>query len=364
MARARPDAGFALPLAVFLISVLTLMLTAVFTKLDGDRVLAHTSGATVSALAVAKGGLHSYLASREARPPDGDSLRINVTGGFVDVVANVVRKPSDTLANWLFIIRSTGHVIEPAQGADPQAVRTIAQYAQWQTGRMNLPGVFTAANGLKKKQGSIIDVRGADQSTCGAATEFTCGPATVPGIRVPQGGDPGPTGVDPPPLVGGTGREVALETNIDWVALFGGGFTPDYTLPGPAVRMDGTYSSQLITGNATLGGGLVITGTGLLIVTGDLIIQSSFSAPTTTWNGVILVGGAIDFRASTTQINGMVVSGLDKQLPAGAVPPENLGGLNLTINIWHNSCNIHESLKRLTGFAPITNGWVDNWATY
>lgn len=356
MPRARSDAGFALPLVLFLISVLTLMLTAAFAKLEGDRRLAYSSGATVSALAIAKSGLNSYLSTRVARPPNGDSLRINVTGGFADVVAYEVRKPLDTLANWLFIVRSTGYVIEPTQGADPQAVRTIAEYAQWQTGRMDIRGAFTAANGLKKVKGTTVDMRGADQSTCGAPT--------VPGVRVPQGGDPGSTGINPPPSVGGTGREVALETNIDWVALFGGGFTPNYALAGPTVRMDGTYSSQLITGNATLGGGLVTTGTGLLIVTGDLTIQSSFSTPTTSWYGVILVGGVIDFKATTTRIYGMAVSGLDKQLPEGAVPPENFGGSNLTVNIWHNSCFIQQSLQRLTGFAPIANGWVDNWATY
>ena len=169
-------------------------------------------------------------------------------------------------------------------------------------------------------------------------------------------------GVVPPPLASGTGTEVALETNIDFPALVGGGFTPDYTLAGPTARMDGTYSSQLITGNATLGGGLVTTGTGLLIVTGDLTIKSTFSTPTTTWYGIILAGGSIAFQASTTRIHGMVVSGLNKQLPAGSEPPENFGGTNVTI--WHNSCLIQQTLQRLTGFAPITNGWVDNWATY
>ncbi|MBI2403379.1 MAG: hypothetical protein HYV20_11735, partial [Gemmatimonadetes bacterium] len=178
MSRRRSDAGFALPLVVFLIGVMTLMLTAGFARVAGDRRLAHSSGDAVSALAIAKSGLHSYLSTQATRPPDGDAQRINVTGGFADVVAYAVRKPSDTLANWLFIVRSTGRVIEPTLGADPQAVRTIAQYTQWQTGRMDIRGAFTAANGLKKKSGGTIDVRGADQSTCG-------GP-TVPGVRVPQ----------------------------------------------------------------------------------------------------------------------------------------------------------------------------------
>ncbi|MBI2403385.1 MAG: hypothetical protein HYV20_11765, partial [Gemmatimonadetes bacterium] len=156
--------------------------------------------------------------------------------------------------------------------------------------------------------------------------------------------------------------EVALETNIDFPALAGGGFTPDYKLAGPAARMDGNYSSQLITGNATLGGGLVTTGTGLLIVAGDLTIQSTATAPTTTWYGVVLVGGQITFKASTSRIFGMAVSGLNKQLAAGAEPPENFGGTNVTI--WHDACKIQQTLSRLTGFAPITNAWVDNWATY
>ncbi|MBI2614712.1 MAG: hypothetical protein HYW52_03325, partial [Gemmatimonadetes bacterium] len=178
MSRRRSDAGFALPLVVFLIGVMTLMLTAGFARVAGDRRLAHSSGDAVSALAIAKSGLHSYLSTQATRPPDGDAQRINVTGGFADVVAYAVRKPSDTLANWLFIVRSTGRVIEPTLGADPQAVRTIAQYTQWQTGRMDIRGAFTAANGLKKKSGGTIDIRGADQSACGAPT--------VPGMRVPQ----------------------------------------------------------------------------------------------------------------------------------------------------------------------------------
>jgi len=354
VSRARPDAGFALPFAVFLISVLTLLLTAAFTKVDGDRRLAYSSGDGVTVLAIAKSGLQGYLSTQVTRPPDGDSLRINVTGGYADVVAHVVRQPADPLANWLFIVRSTGHVIEPPLGADPQAVRTIAQYAQWQTGRMDIRGAFTAANGLKKRTGGTIDVRGADQSTCGAPT--------VPGMRTPANWQANIAGVDPPALSSGTGMEVALETNIDFPALIGGGFTPDYTLAGPAARMDGTYSSQLITGNATLGGGLVISGTGLLIVAGDLTIQSTPMTPTTTWYGVILVGGKINFNASTSRIYGMAVSGLNKQLPEGAEPPENFGGTNVTI--WHDACRIQQTLSRLTGFAPIANAWVDNWATY
>jgi len=32
--------------------------------------------------------------------------------------------------------------------------------------------------------------------------------------------------------------------------------------------------------------------------------------------------------------------------------------------VQYNSCRIRDALAKLTGFAPIPNGWVDNWATY
>lgn len=356
MTRARGEAGFALPFAVFLIMILTFMFAASSARFMGERFLAESSGATVSAQAVARSGLQSYLASQTTRPNDGDSVRINVVGGYTDVIATVVRRPADTLANWLFIVRSTGHVIEPMLGPAPQAQSTTAQYVQWQSGRIDVRGAFTAANGLGRRSGTTIDIRGEDQSSCGGGT--------VPGVRVPSGGDPGSSGITPDPVVYGWGADVARETNIDWAALSGGGFNSDYTGTNTAVRMDGTYSTQLITGNATLGGGIVTTGTGLLIVTGDLAIQSSFMTPTTTWNGIIVVGGVINFKATTTQINGMAVSGLAQPLPAGDEAPANFGETNKTVAIWHHACNIRQSLAGLTGFAPIRNGWVDNWAGF
>ena len=94
MARARPDAGFALPFTVFLISVLTLVLTAAFAKLDADRRLAYSSGATLSALVIAnnahgQGNLHIHAAGFNKQIRDGRD-------GWGDVeCVRLVRKKGD-----------------------------------------------------------------------------------------------------------------------------------------------------------------------------------------------------------------------------------------------------------------------------
>ncbi|MBI4421018.1 MAG: hypothetical protein HY560_09350, partial [Gemmatimonadetes bacterium] len=262
MPRLETRDGFALPFTIFLVAILTLMLTAAFGKVQSDRRVADASGATVSALAIAKGGLHQYLGSQgTTRPPSGDSVRINVTGGYADVVARVMRKPADTLANWLYIVRSTGHMIDPTQGADPQAVRTIAQFAQWQMGRIDVRAALVSVNKLDDKKAGDPDsaINGIDLASCAPAAQDTFGLLIPTGSNVPNVNIAGsPQGLYAP---GWNQGPLADSTHIDWNALINGGFAADYTSNG-TIRLDNAFPSQLVTGNATLNG----SGTGLLIV--------------------------------------------------------------------------------------------------
>lgn len=353
-----PRSGFALPLTIFLIAIVSLMLTTAFTRVQTDRRIGHSSGASVNAMAIAKASLQNYLGTRTSRPANGDSVRVNMTGGYADVIAQVVRRPADTLANWLFVVRSVGYVIDPTQGADPQAVRTIAQFAQWQTGRMDVLASFTAINGL---------------TNTGGNGEFTgndgCGtlPA-VNAIRVHSTGAPTlspytSNGASPNVLASGTKAATATATNIDWKALTGGGFTPDYTSQNDVRVNDNTYPTQLILSDSAVlndpaGGGFTI-GWGLIIAPGNLWVTGD----NVQWYGVVLVGGTITFNANTQRFDGLVVSGLDEQLGvAVGTGGFTTGSKNLDID--YDSCRITDALARLTGFAPLTNAWVDNWATY
>jgi hypothetical protein len=350
MTRPHREAGFALPITVFIVTLVTLMLAAIFVRVEADRRIAESSGSSVDAIAIAHSGLQRYFAHYDtlgSRPPDGDSLRLNVTGGFADVVAHFVQRPADSIANLTYLVRSTGRLIQPTQGSDPQAQRTVAQFAQWQTGTLDVVAAFTAANRFDDpdEDDPTLDIRGVDQ--CGVR------PATT-GIRVPGSPPSYPPIVTGSPAVsgGGNGTGVAGETDIDWNAVIAGGFLPDYTA---LINLD-TWSSYFINGDATLN---TASGSGLLVVTGDLTLGGAGSS----WRGVILVGGRIIFSGTLNDLRGVVVSGLEYM--SGGTPPTGYWGPeDTTTRIWYHSCYVDSALTAVSGFAPIPNAWIDNWATY
>ncbi len=353
------ERGFALPITIFIVTIVTIMLAAIFVRVSADRRMAESTGATVDAVAIAHSGLQRYFAHYDSlvtRPTDGDSLRFNVTGGYADVVAHFVRRPADTTENQMYVVRSMGRVIEPTEGAEPQAVRRVAQFAQWQTANIDdVVAAFTAPNGVRKIPNGYIEIWGHDQCA-------TPGPSKR-GLRAPWGPLPDPIpdsdiqGVAFPPGApsvweGGNGYNVAAATDIDWPTIVSGGFEPDFT---SAQLQNWNWSSQMIAGNLILQD---TWGSGLLIVTGDL----EFRGATVDWYGLILVGGEIRFNAATTFVRGLVVSGLDELLTGTNPPRGDIGGT--TIRIWYDSCHVADALRSLTGFTPISNAWVDNWATY
>jgi hypothetical protein len=338
------ERGFALPTAIFFVALLTLLLTAALLKVQGDRRVADSTGAAVTAVTVAQSGLQTYIGTQTTRPPDGDSTRINVVGGYTDVVALYAQR-KDTM-NPLYIIRSTGHVIDPTQGADPRASRTVAQFVQWQSaGTLNTyPAVFTARNGLTNWNGNgTFNLTQADSATCGGSV--------AAGITVPNN-KPDPSKAPPATILyeeapGQLGQLNVL--GVDWATLIGPYFKPTYA----GMTNPNTWSSYRIAGNYTL----TTSGSGLLIVTGDLTISG-----TVTWAGVILVGKRIIFTGGTgsvATISGLLVTGLDGTAGLGTV-----GGTGLTQNIRYNTCNLRRALQFLTGFNAVTNAWIDNWGTY
>jgi len=361
MGRHLSERGFALPLTLFIVALMTIILSAALVQVEVDRRVAESAADDVDVVAIAQSGLQRYLATtnldgcyRALRPPDRDSLRINVTGGYADVVAHVIKRPvppADTLAPWSYVVRSTGRVIEPTMGADPRAARTVAQYADWSSGWLDGLGAFVAANGLTRTPGGSGELRGADQApSCRAAVSRLRVAGTLPDLSgYNQDGEA---------AVGGyTSVNLANATNINWARTIGGGLQPgynyvrtwDFSWPPP---------TMLVQGNATLGAsGAYTYGWGLLIVTGNLRVLGSFVQ----WWGVVLVGGKIDFDASDQRFDGMVVSGLNAQLGA-LVPPGSIGGDYLDID--YDSYYVRLALLSLAGFGPINNGWVENWASY
>lgn len=358
------EAGFALPLVLFLVALLTALLAAGLTRVRTERQITEASDAMTMATAVAWNGLQTYVGTlnldaceRPIRPPDGDSVRINVPGGYAEVVARVVRRPPDSLANWLYLVRSTGYAIAPAGGPTPIATHTAVQFAEWQSGLLSLPAAFTAANGLTRTPGGTGQFHGADESAMAG-----CQAAPLAALRVPAGGTPSLYDYDltgnPYVWESGTSAGVVTGAHLDWGrTLTPGAIVPDYA----TVQLDDpSYPIQLVSGSAVLGApGATVTGYGLLIVSGSLWVQGSIVQ----WYGVILVGGAIHFDALDQRFAGLVASGLNAQLGTGP-GPGTIGGSDNYTDIDYNSLYVRRAMLPLTGFAPVTNARFDNWWTY
>ena len=349
------ERGFALPLTILVITVMTMLLTSAHVRVRADRIIAESSGATVDAFAVAQSGLHRYFAyydSLKVRPPDGDSLRINVPNGYADVRAYKVQSPTDTMEPEVYIVRSTGVLIQPTRGSDPQAQRTVAQFAQWQSAAMKLSGgvvgAFTAANGLTVNTSGTLEVSGHDHCASPAPS--------IPGVRVtkkdaPDENDFNDLQGSPPLEDKDNGKKLAEETAINWPAIVGGRFDTDYDsfVPG------WSYPTMLIYDDYSINNGV---GSGLLIVTGNLTLTGVIF----NFRGVILVGGRLITNTMFTTIRGVTVTGLNEQL--GMNPPVGRLGGGWSQDYLYYECEVRNALNALVGFVPIQNAWIDNWAMY
>lgn len=338
------ERGIALPVTIFIITLMTITLAAAFARVGAERETAVGASEAISALTVAQSGLQTYLGSRTARPPDGDSVRFNVTGGYADVVARIVE--SDSLDDYrtMYIVRSTGYVIVPAQGATAQGKRTVAQFGQWQVGIIRQFAAFTAANDMDDRTPYSITIDGND--LCGDSL-----PAWA--VRTRNGSDMNQgtyLGAAPAVVAANTDDWVADTTGVNWSMIVSGTFVPDYMT---LVTGESLYKSHVIQGDATLDNA---SGTGLLAVTGDLTTSGTLAQ----WEGIVLVGGEIFFNADSTAFLGLVISGLNEQI--GNAPNARIG--EQPVYIHYDSCRAAQTLAALTSFVPIRNAWVDNWASY
>ncbi len=221
--KTRDDRGFALPLTIFLIAVLTLMLGATFTRAATENRIAAGSKWAVDALFVAQSGLEKYFGQdfkASDRPLLEDSMRLDVPGGWAWVVPDVLMTPADTMHDFRYIIRSTGYVENPSQPGNVLASHTVAQFADWQTAWLDAPrAALIAANRLQigpPDKKAVFDGRDRYNALCAGDPLL---PDAV-GARLPASGN-----IDlsfatylgaPERQESGTPESVAQLVNIDW----------------------------------------------------------------------------------------------------------------------------------------------------
>ena len=353
--------GFAIPTAVLVILVLTIMVAGGFSIVSAERRSVADQKSQISAFRIAEQGLEVYLISRDSLitagslqcnpspcahvPAAKDSVSISVPGGTANVSLTMIRPPINNQSG-LYVLRSKGIETTNAYNGSPQAVRTVAQYVLWEPIPMQVLAGWTALSGLQKN-GAAGTIGGID--LCGQQD-------TVAGVVVPM--NPGYSGN----TTAATGSP-AIDSvppdsvHIDWNAIVNqNAITPSITIPGgsfptaaqfadtsyyPIIRVNGDFS-------------LPNSGQGMLIVTGNLTLNGSVS-----WKGVLLVGGDITSNGSNG-IQGATVSGLNVKL--GTYVPTSTANGTKSYNF--NSCEVSKANKPAGALVTLRNTWVDNWVEY
>lgn len=349
--------GFALPVAIFVIGFLTVGVAAAFTRVESEARTNRDRDATIDAYSVAQSGLEYYLTNRRALgltqfpPPAQESVRVNVPGGYADVITNRVRQENGAVEA-LYHVRSRSTAVRGTAAGTPPAQRTVTQFTLFRRENLHVTGAWTSLSGLQKN-GTAGTISGVDN--CGVK-------ADVAGIAVPTGlwdsdnGNFVPEGT-PPVLSMGTKEEMADAIKIDWDAIINeGAIQPDLVVPSPdawpgsaAFADEDFWPVIRINGNFSV----PTDGQGTLIVTGNLVINGSEQ-----WRGIVLVGGMITSDGNNT-VEGTVISGLNEQL--GMTVGESAIGNGQKTYVY-DSCSIDKALNRIAVLRTIPGTWSDNWA--
>lgn len=355
--------GFAIPIAVLVIAVLTIMIAGGFSIVSAERRSVADQKSQINAFRIAEQGLEIYLVRRDSLlagvqgytkvPGAKDSVRINMTGGYAEVSLTRLRPPKGSQSG-LYVVRSKGTETAGAFAGTPEGVRTVAQYVLWEPAPMQVLAGWTALSGLQKN-GAAGTLGGID--LCGEG-------ATVAGVVVPM--DPGYEGklvaVGNPPV---DTIPAPDSVEIDWNAIVNlNEIEPTITIPGgswPGAALEASYADTtlmyypIIRVNGDFA--LPTSGTGMLIVTGNLTISGS-----TGWRGVLLVGGRLTSNGNNG-IQGATISGLNVKLGMD-IDDIDESIANGTKQYNYNSCEVARATTPMGALITLRNTWVDNWVEY
>ncbi|HMI42194.1 MAG TPA: hypothetical protein VK516_01135 [Gemmatimonadaceae bacterium] len=351
--------GFAIPVALLVIMVLTIMVAGGFSLVSAERRSVADQKSQISAFRIAEQGLELFLVRRDSLmngkpgytkvPGAADSVRIPLSGGYADVTLTRLRAPRGNQAG-LYVVRSKGVETAGAYAGTPQGVRTVAQYALWEPAPMQVLAGWTALSGLQKNGGAGT-LGGID--LCGDS-------AAITGVMVDM--NPGYEGktvaVGNPPI-----DSIAPDSvEIDWNGIVNGNaIEATITIPGgswPTAAMNAAWDDSTSTYYPIIringDYALPTSGKGMLIVTGSLTINGS-----TGWKGVILVGNNITSNGNNG-VQGAVVSGLNEKLGI----PVPISDANGTKQYNYNSCEVSRATTTMGALVTLRNTWVDNWVEY
>jgi hypothetical protein len=376
--------GFALPIVILVIAVLTAAIAASLAASAAEFGTGSAQRGQARAFAVAQSGLELYMTSRDSlcalraggetciediekdvtlQLVRADSLRIKMTGGEVEIIAHQLRPQlADTLPATYFIRARGIDARNRVGGRDTtHSQRAVGVMATFNTTTVQVMGAWTSLSGIKK-QGTAGMVSGFDQ--CGKQPP-------VAGIVVPQGdfqssGHWNAEG-NPPADSLSTLDQLEGRMKINWDAIINENALPaDFEIPRDPFPdlswfMADTTRWPVIrvhTNNYALPN----QGRGIIIADWDFVISGS-----NMWDGIVLVGGQLISNGNNTTA-GATISGLNMLLPGWPQPDPGIvnddASLNGQKNYVYDSCKVARASKRMAKFSPLPNTWLDDVPTW
>jgi hypothetical protein len=359
-ARTRRE-GFALPMAVLVLALITAAVVAGYSATNAEVVSNNAMRAQARAYQLAEVGLQQFLLRRsetgfctncvvDPGVVDSEWTRVNLTGGYADVVAMRVRGRLSDGTPALFFVRSRGvdtTVRLSGVGNTVRAMRAVGQYATFGTSSVKPIGAWTSLNGVQNEiQGSRIPIVG----TNGCNTLNV-----LPGLVVPTGGNYLGSATPPsgaPPVDSSMSRDSLMKrVGIDWTAIFRENAIPaDVTIPPgnwPSFSDPSYYPVIRLKRSAE-----IPTGRGLIIADSHVVVSDGNS-----WNGIILAGAGL-FALGSGTVNGASISGLNYILGSIASPYRDY--VTDQKRVQYNSCVALAAASRLKTYYVLTNTWLDN----
>ena len=364
--------GFALPMTIMVVVVLTAALTAAFVATASETTTNVAVRGQSRAFMLAQMGLERFLENPDSMSvcPKCDTLRTTpvvdtygkeIDGDSVYITVTRIRHQSGRNIPAVYFIQARGvdkRSKLTGRLASVDAERSVGLYAQWNTNTVQVRSAWTSLTALEKN-GTAGLLSGADQ--CGE------GP-TIAGTIAPKGefehdGGSGWAEGNPPVDTSMTAAELAATMKIDWNAIINGNSMPaDFTIPGDNFPSEAWFAAdtsrwpviRIKANNYALPNG----GRGIIIAEGDFVISGS-----NMWDGVVLIGGKLLSNGSNT-VAGGTITGLNVLLPDAEKPGESTLDDGSTANgqkiYQYSSCKVARATKALERFRVLANTWADN----
>lgn len=332
------EAGFALPAAIFTLTLISLIASVGFLLAWLDGRAARSFRVATEAFYIAEGGLATAVATAVGPTPSLPAVPLGRGSATVAFESVLDLGPGERL----FRVESVGRVL--SEGVPHE--RRVHQLV-WVADPPRAPAALVAS-------GDVLATRTSGRVS-GVPAGAACGPSAA-GIATwtgtVWGATPPLTVSGSPPIQTGTSGSLTSATGIRWAELTAPhGPVPDATLPGqawPGPSIAGGWPYVRFSGAVTLGPAR--SGQGTLVVTGDALLTGGFD-----WTGLVLVGGTTQI-AGPVRIRGALMTGMGG---SSAVAADLRGH---AIDLEYDPCAVRRAATRLTSRpAAVAGTWSEAW---